>query len=130
MERVADRAIWVAIGLLLAIMAVFIGLRLVTDVPNVLSGTMPGESVFEYRYAAYPWLAYAHILPGGVYLSLAPFQLWRGFRNRNLKRHRRIGRVALVAGLISGLFGVLFGIFQSFGGTLRHRPRWSSASGS
>jgi hypothetical protein len=28
----------VAIGLLLAIMAVFIGLRLVTDVPNVLSG--------------------------------------------------------------------------------------------
>jgi uncharacterized membrane protein YozB (DUF420 family) len=110
---------WVAIGLLLAIMAVFIGLRLATDVPNVLSGALPNESEFQYRYAAYPWLAYAHILPGAVYLSLAPFQLWRGFRNRNLKRHRRIGRVALVAGLTGGVFGVLFGFFQSFGGTLQ-----------
>ena len=119
MERVADRAIWVAIGLLLLIMAVFIGLRLTTDVPNVLSGTVPDESEFESRYAAYPWLAYIHILPGAVYLSLAPFQLWRGFRNRNLKRHRRIGRIALVAGLTSGVFGVLFGFFQSFGGTLQ-----------
>ena len=119
MERVADRAIWVAIGLLLLIMAVFIGLRLATDVPNVLSGAVPDESEFESRYAAYPWLAYIHILPGAVYLSLAPFQLWRGFRNRNLKRHRRIGRVALVAGLTSGVFGVLFGFFQSFGGTLQ-----------
>ena len=116
---VADRAIWVAIGILLVIMAVFIGLRLATDVPNVLSGALPDESEFQYRYAAYPWLAYAHILPGAVYLSLAPFQLWRGFRNRNLKRHRRIGRVALAAGLTSGVFGVLFGFFQSFGGTLQ-----------
>ena len=54
-----------------------------------------------------------------MYLSLAPFQLWRGFRNRNLRRHRRIGRVALMAGLTSGVFGVLFGFFQSFGGTLQ-----------
>ena len=119
MERGADRAIWATIGILLLIMAVFIGLRLATDVPSVLSGELPDVSEFQYRYAAYPWLAYAHILPGAVYLSLAPFQLWRGFRNRNLRRHRRIGRVALVAGMTSGVFGVLFGFFQSFGGTLQ-----------
>jgi hypothetical protein len=91
-ERGADRGIWVAIGILLLIMAVFIGLRLATDVPNVLSGELPDVSEFQYRYAAFPWLAYAHMLPGAVYLSLAPFQLWRGFRNRNLRPHRRIGR--------------------------------------
>ena len=51
--------------------------------------------------------------------SPATFQLWRGFRNRNLKRHRGIGRVALVAGLTSGVFGDLFGFFLSFGGTLQ-----------
>ena len=62
-ERVADRAIWAAIGLLLLIMAVFIGLRLATDVPNVLWGVVPDESEFESRYAAYAGLAYAHILP-------------------------------------------------------------------
>ena len=72
MERGADRAIWVAIGILLLIMAVFVGLRLMTDVPNVLSGELPDESEFQYRYAAYPWLAYAHILPGALYLARAP----------------------------------------------------------
>ena len=119
MERGADRAIWVVIGLLLAVMVVFVGLRLMTDVPNVLSGVLPDEAEFEFRYAAYPWLAYAHILPGVVYLALAPFQLWRGFRNRNIGRHRRIGRVALAAGLTSGVFALLFGFFQSFGGTVQ-----------
>ena len=34
-------------------------------------------------------------------------------------RHRRIGRIAIVAGLTSGVFGVLFGFFLSFGGTLQ-----------
>ena len=130
MERIADRAIWVAIGILLLIMAVFVGLRLATDVPNVLTGTLPDESEFQYRYAAYPWLAYGHILPGVVSLSLAPFQLWRGFRNRNLKRHRRIGRVALVAGLIGGVFGVLLASSSRSAARSRHRRRSSSACGS
>jgi hypothetical protein len=119
MERAGDRAVWVVIGLLLTIMVVFIGLRLVTDVPNVLSGTLPDPEAFERRYAEYPWLAYAHILPGAIYLGIAPFQLWRGFRNRHLPIHRRMGRVALVAGLISGLFAIIFGLFLSFGGVLQ-----------
>jgi uncharacterized membrane protein YozB (DUF420 family) len=119
MERAADRVAWAAIGLLVAIMVTFIGIRLATDVPNVLSGTLPDESSFEHRYAAHAWLAYAHILPGAVYLGIAPIQLWRGFRNRHLPVHRRMGRVAIVAGLVSGIFAILFGLFLSFGGALQ-----------
>jgi len=110
---------WVALVGLLSIVMVFFAIRLVVDVPNVLSGTIPDASAFEHRYARYPWLAYAHILPGILYLLIAPFQLWRSFRNRNLGRHRRLGRVALTAGVLSGAFAIVFGFFQSFGGLLQ-----------
>ena len=101
---------------LIAIITVFAGIRLSIDVPNVLSGTVPDESLFEHRYAVHAWLAYAHILPGLVYLLIAPFQLARSVRNRNLGRHRRLGRVAVVAGILSGIFAIVFGGLLSFGG--------------
>jgi len=120
MERGVGRvATWTTLIVLLAIVVVFAGIRLATDVPNIVTGRQPDADSFEARYAAVPWLAYAHILPGVVYLTLAPIQLWRGFRNRHLRWHRRIGRVALAAGLVSGLFGVTFGILMSFGGVLQ-----------
>lgn len=117
--RGTSTAIWAALALLLSIMLVFFVIRLLTDVPNVVSGTIPDESLFEHRYARYPWLAYAHILPGVLYLIVAPVQLWRGFRNRHLEWHRRMGRVAISAGLLSGAFAIAFGFFQSFGGVLQ-----------
>jgi len=95
-----------------------VAIRLATDVPNIVSGSIPPADSFEHRYARYPWLAYAHILPGVVYLVLAPIQLWRGFRDRHLRWHRRIGRVTLVAGLTAGVFAIGFGAFLSFGGLL------------
>jgi uncharacterized membrane protein YozB (DUF420 family) len=101
---------------LVLIVLVFFTLRLVTDIPNIASGTLPDEQAFEHRYARYPWLAYGHIVPGVVYLVLAPIQLWRGFRDRHLRWHRRIGRVAITAGLMSGVFGIAFGLFFAFGG--------------
>ena len=113
------RPLWIALVVLLLVVVVFFALRLVTDLPNILSGTVPDEESFEYRYATYPWLAYLHVVPGVIYLSLAPIQLWRGFRNRHLAWHRRIGRVALVAGLVSGVFAIAFGFFLSWGGTLQ-----------
>jgi uncharacterized membrane protein YozB (DUF420 family) len=111
--------VWGIVFLLIAIVLVFVWLRVVTDVPNVVAGTTPDPGSFEARYARYPWLAYAHIVPGVVYLGLAPIQLWRGFRDRHLHWHRRIGRVALTAGLLSGILGIVFGAFLSFGGPLQ-----------
>lgn len=113
------RPLWVTLILLVATVMVFFAIRLVVDVPNVLTGNIPDESTFEHRYARYPWLAYGHILPGILFLLIAPFQLWRSFRNRNLQRHRRLGRIALTAGLLGGLFAIVFGFFQSFGGLLQ-----------
>ena len=87
------------------------------DVPNVVTGTIPEESAFEHRYARYPWLAYAHIVPGIVYLLIAPFQLWRSFRNRNLGRHRRRRWMirAFAIGLAVGTIRLWIGLFQALG---------------
>jgi uncharacterized membrane protein YozB (DUF420 family) len=109
---------WPAIGLLVAIVLVFFVIRIVVDAPHVIGGTTPAESDFEYRYVANALLAYAHIVPGVVYLLLAPLQLWRGFRNRHLGWHRRIGRVAIVAGLLSGVFAIAFGSLHAWGGII------------
>lgn len=119
MFRVARPGLaWPAIGLLVAIVLVFFVIRLVVDGPHVLGGTTPAESDFEYRYVANALLAYAHIVPGVVYLVLAPLQLWRGFRNRHLGWHRRIGRVAIAAGLLSGIFAIAFGGMHAWGGII------------
>lgn len=115
-DRPARTAIWVALGILVTIVLVFVGIRLATDVPNITSGRLPDEAAFEYRYAVHAFLAYAHILPGVAFLLIAPFQLWRRFRNRHLRLHRRLGRVALGAGLVSGVFAIVFGGFQAYGG--------------
>ena len=121
MERGVLRpgGIWLAIGLLILIVLVFAGIRVATDLPNVLGGRLPDPESFERRYAEFPWLAYAHVAPGVLYLLLAPIQLWRGFRVRHYAWHRRIGRVAVLAGLVAGVFGIVFGIFLAFGGALQ-----------
>lgn len=120
MERIGGirRITWGAVGLLVGIVLVFAGIRIMTDLPNITSGASLDPDAFETRYARFPWLAYAHILPGVVYLLLAPIQLWRGFRDRHIGWHRRIGRIAIVAGLVAGMFAVVFGALLSFGGLL------------
>lgn len=108
---------WAAVFFLIAVVAVFAAIRLSQDVPAVVSGVMPPAESFERRYAENPGLAYAHILPGIVYLAIAPFQVSRRFRNADLGRHRRWGRIALGAGLLTGAFAIAVGLVFPFGGT-------------
>jgi hypothetical protein len=43
-------------------------------VPHLVDGAVPGPDAFEHRYVLHPVLAYLHIVPGVVYLVLAPLQ--------------------------------------------------------
>jgi uncharacterized membrane protein len=109
-------AAWGIVFFLIAVVLVFAGIRVVNDSQNLAAGVIPPEGEFDRRYAEHAVLAYAHILPGVVYLVLAPFQISRRFRNRHLPLHRKMGRVLVPVGLASGLFGIIFGILYSFGG--------------
>lgn len=108
--------VWSTIGLLTTVVLVFAGIRAATDTPQILAGEVPDADAFEVHYVRYPVLAYSHIVPGLVFLLVAPLQLSRTFRNRHRAIHRRMGRVALVAGLVSGVFALGFGIPFPTGG--------------
>ena len=56
------------VGVLIAIILTFYGIRIATDAPFLLTGTEPEPEDFESRYVAHPWLAYLHMTPGVLYL--------------------------------------------------------------
>lgn len=105
----------IAVAVLIGIVLVFIGVRLVTDWPSIVAGTVPDDA-FARRYVAHPWISYLHIGLGVVYLLGAPLQLSRRFRSRHYGVHRRLGRVLLACGLLSGVFALVFGVLHPWGG--------------
>lgn len=121
---------WWMLALLVAVVLVSFGLRLAVDVPNVVGGTVPGPDAFEQRYVLHPLAAYAHIVPGVVYLLGAPLQLSHRFRSRHLRVHRRLGRVVLAAGLIAGVAAIVVGVWFPTGARSKPAPRSCSVPGS
>ena len=109
---------WWMLALLVAVVLGSFGVRLAVDMPNVVAGTVPGPDAFEQRYALHPLAAYAHIVPGVVYLLGAPLQLSHRFRSRHMAVHRRLGRAVLAAGLIAGVAAIVVGVWFPYGGTL------------
>jgi Predicted membrane protein (DUF2306) len=110
------------------IVLVFAGMRVATDWPNVAAGTIPPDESPDYSYALHPVLAYAHILPGVIYLLGAPFQLSRRFRERHFTVHRRMGRVVLPAGIRAGVFAIVFGLVSRSAASRRRSPPSSLAA--
>jgi uncharacterized membrane protein len=71
---------------------------------------------FDGRYAANPVATLLHVLPGGVFLVLAPLQFSSRVRNRHIRFHRWSGRVLLLAGILTALAGFFFGLRMPYGG--------------
>jgi hypothetical protein len=69
---------------LIAVVIVFVLIRVIEDSASLSSGVLPPEGDFGRRYAERPILAYLHILPGVVYLLGAPFQLSERIRRRRV----------------------------------------------
>ena len=68
-------------------------------------------------FARYPVLTLVHIIPGLVFILLAPFQFSKNIRSRNIRLHRRSGRVVLVSGLVTGITAFIMSIaMPSIGG--------------
>lgn len=93
----------------------FIVRRLLVDVPSLAAGTVP-EDEYHARFVRHPWLTYVHILLGLLYMVGATLQLAYWFRSRHYTVHRRMGRILLVAGLITGVTSIVMGLWFPFGG--------------
>jgi len=58
---------------------------------------------------------YGHILFGGLALLVGWVQFNKKFRNSNLNRHRIIGKIYIIAAMISGTCGVYIGFYATGG---------------
>jgi uncharacterized membrane protein len=107
---------WARWGCLPAVVVVlvFAVRRVLIDFPDLGASLAPSPE--DAEYAAHRVLAYAHIVPGVVYLVGGALQLFARVRTRHYTLHRRLGRVVLVSGLLSGLFAIVFGVRYAYGG--------------
>lgn len=64
------------------------------------------------KYIDVKWVIVSHIFFGSLALLSGPFLLWEYFRNRFLKTHRLLGKIYVIAILISGL-GALYLTFTT-----------------
>ena len=69
------------------------------------------------RFASHRALTLVHVIPGGLFLLLAPLQFMASFRRRHIRVHRWLGRALVAAGTTSVLGSLYFGIVVPYGGT-------------
>jgi uncharacterized membrane protein len=82
-----------------------------------------GASVAHYLQEPYnpgfldfPNIVALHVVLGGVYLALAPFQFVRRIRSRHLGYHRRVGRLLVAIGVVVGVTALFMGLVIPFSG--------------
>jgi hypothetical protein len=109
---------WVVGIVLVAVTALNVTVRIATDVPNIQSGVVPPSTELAHGYARYPLLAYAHILPGLLFMVGGGLQFVGRLRRRYPRFHRWLGRVLVAAGLTTGALAVAYGVLVPYGGTL------------
>jgi uncharacterized membrane protein len=63
----------------------------------------PAAELFDY-----PLWSLWHFLPGALFMTLAPLQMWASFRNRHRTIHRWSGRVVVACALFLGVSGLAF----------------------
>jgi len=67
-------------------------------------------------FAKFPLITALHVIPGGIYLALAPFQFMPSIRRRSLTYHRRAGRLLVVLSLIAGFTSIFITLIIPYAG--------------
>ena len=67
-------------------------------------------------FLKYPTIVALHVILGGVYLLLAPFQFVKRIRSRHLGYHRWAGRFLVSVGLVVGMTALFMGLVIPFSG--------------
>jgi uncharacterized membrane protein len=76
----------------------------------------PQPAAFDSGFAQHRLLTMIHIVPGLLFMLLAPLQFVSTLRNRRPKLHRWIGRVVLGLGLIIGCSALVMSPRMAIGG--------------
>lgn len=71
---------------------------------------------FDRPFAKHRVAAWLHVIPGGLFLALAPLQFSRRFRARYLRVHRGAGRLLVLCGVLASIPAFYFGLAMPFAG--------------
>lgn len=78
----------------------------------------PPSDAFGIRYLQHPWVALLHIVPGVLFVALAPLQFIARIRQQRIGVHRWLGQVLATCAMITGVFALVVSArFPEFGGT-------------
>lgn len=112
----AIRFVWTAVIFLVLIGVAAVTRRtLVLFRPGSIGGNSPAAALDE-GFARHMALTLIHILPGGLFLVLAPLQFLPSIRQKHLQVHRWMGRVLVVTGLIVGVTALVMSYTMNIGG--------------
>ena len=115
-KRVA-RILWFAVCFLVLIgLAAVTRRTLVLLWPSMFGGNFAPTAALDAGFAKHRALTLVHILPGGLFLSLALLQFVPGIRQKHLQFHRWMGRVLVVCGLIIGVSALIMSFTMNIGG--------------
>ena len=116
-SKPARRLLWFAVIFLVVIgMAAVTRRSLVLIWPQRFGGNASPAAALDAGFARHAVLTFVHILPGGLFLALAPLQFLRSIRQKHLQFHRWSGRALVVCGVIVGVSALIMSYRMNIGG--------------
>jgi hypothetical protein len=114
----ATRFVWTGVIVLATIGTAAVTRRaLVLFWPEVLAGRNPMSAALDTGFAKHVVLTVVHIIPGALFLLLAPLQFVPSIRTKHLRFHRWLGKILVVSGLIVGTTALVMSYTMNTGGT-------------
>jgi hypothetical protein len=111
------KVIWTAVVLLVVIGIAAASRRtLVLLVPSTASTRVPAAANLDKHFSGHKTLTLVHIIPGALFLLLAPLQFAGTIRAKQLWWHRWSGRILVVLGLVIGISALMMSYTASIGG--------------
>jgi uncharacterized membrane protein len=74
------------------------------------------QEPYNPGFLDFPTVVALHVVLGGIYLALAPFQFVKRIRSRHLAYHRWAGRLLVSVGLVVGVTALFMGLVIPKGG--------------
>jgi uncharacterized membrane protein len=113
----ASRLLWSSVIFLIVIGVAAVTRRtLVLFWPGRFGAPASPASALDAGFARHMVLTLIHILPGGLFLTLASLQFVPSIRQKHLQVHRWMGRVLVVCGLIIGVSALVMSYTMNIGG--------------
>ena len=113
----ASRLLWSTVIFLILIGVAAVTRRtLVLIWPANFGAPASPAAVLDGGFARHMALTLIHILPGGLFLTLASLQFVPRIRQKHLQFHRWSGRVLIVCGLIIGTSALVMSYTMNIGG--------------